>query len=226
MGEVQQNRKPQKGQTGLIFTGWMTEICITKQNQEFNRLSIQSAVTAFFVSLYLILRSIFAMSANVDGANTRTCNRSTRDEIQYQSFLTTVKSPSFPEVGTHWRCKTLLVYHPQGTDLWSKCLYAPIIPLSVPGPGDGGFNWLVHKLIEVLICPYHPPICPGSGGWGFQLTSAEYKCRRATFYCSPTGIGLGRCESVKIYNSSINKILTTSCRCSWNLEKQFPRWIN
>ena len=42
----------------------------------------------------------------------------------------------------------------------------------------------------------------------------EYKCRRATFYCSPTGIGLGRCESVKTYYPSINKILTTSCRCS------------
>ena len=42
----------------------------------------------------------------------------------------------------------------------------------------------------------------------------EYKCRRATFYCSPTGIGLGRCESVKTYYPSINKVLTTSCRCS------------
>ena len=63
------------------------------------------------------------------------CAARVGSELRYQSFSTTVKSPSLPEVGTHWRCKRHLIYHPKGTDLWSK----------------------------VRICPHHPPICPWSG---------------------------------------------------------------
>ena len=41
----------------------------------------------------------------------------------------------------------------------------------------------------------------------------EYKCHRATFYCSPTFGGLGRCVAVKTFYVNINKVLTTACKC-------------
>ena len=41
----------------------------------------------------------------------------------------------------------------------------------------------------------------------------EYKCHRATFYCSPTFGGLGRCIAVKTFYVNINKVLTTACKC-------------
>ena len=41
----------------------------------------------------------------------------------------------------------------------------------------------------------------------------ECKCRRATYYCSPTPGGLGRCMAVKTFYPSINKVLTTACKC-------------
>ena len=67
-----------------------------------------------------------------------------RNELRYQSFSTAVKPPWFPEVGTHKESKHILSTTPGGQISDQKSLYAPIIPLSVPGPG----------------------------GWGFQLTSA------------------------------------------------------
>lgn len=41
----------------------------------------------------------------------------------------------------------------------------------------------------------------------------EYKCHRATFYCSPTLGGLGRCIAVKTFYVNINKVMTTACKC-------------
>lgn len=41
----------------------------------------------------------------------------------------------------------------------------------------------------------------------------EYKCHRATFYCSPTFGGLGRCVAVKTFYVNISKVLTTACKC-------------
>lgn len=47
-----------------------------------------------------------------------------------------------------------------------------------------------------------------------QIVLTEYKCRRATFYCSPKLSGLGRCTPVKTFYANINKVLTTGCKCS------------
>ena len=48
----------------------------------------------------------------------------------------------FPEVGTYKEAKHILSTTPGGQISDQKCSYAPIIPLSVPGPGlgGGGFN--------------------------------------------------------------------------------------
>ena len=45
-----------------------------------------------------------------------------------------------PEVGIYKEAKHILSTTPRGQILDQKCLYAPIIPLSVPGLGVGGFN--------------------------------------------------------------------------------------
>lgn len=50
-----------------------------------------------------------------------------------------------PRGGDMKRSKTYVIYHPRGTDLWSKVIIYPYYPPICPGSGGGGFNWLVHK---------------------------------------------------------------------------------
>ena len=52
--------------------------------------------------------------------------------------------PDSPRWG-HIKNQHILSTTPGGQIFDQKSFYAPIIPLSVPGPGSGGFNWLVHK---------------------------------------------------------------------------------
>ena len=46
-----------------------------------------------------------------------------------------------------------------------------------------------------------------------KRTFTEFVCYRASFYCSPKLGGLGRCIPVKRFYPSINKVLTTACKC-------------
>lgn len=66
--------------------------------------------------------------------------------------------------------------------------------------GRKGMNPCVKRIIKT----YHSKL---------RRILTECKCRRATYYCSPTPGGLGRCMAVKTFYPSINKVLTTACKC-------------
>ena len=70
-----------------------------------------------------------------------------RDDLRNQSFSTAVK---FPEVGTYKESKHILSTTPGGQIFDQKSFYAPIIPLSVPGPGEWGFQ-LTSALVYISV---------------------------------------------------------------------------
>lgn len=66
--------------------------------------------------------------------------------------------------------------------------------------GRREWNPCVKKIVKI----YHSKL---------QRVLTKVTCHRASFYCTPMAGGLGRCMPLKTFYASINKVLTTGCKC-------------